>query len=55
MREAVSHCATAAGCEKEHSLNIFIGLDIAAGARIDTSKPETQKLFFTGFTIGAEY
>jgi len=43
------------GLEKEHSLNIFIGLDIAAGARIDTSKPETQKLFFTGFTIGAEY
>ena len=34
---------------------LFIGLDIAAGARIDTSKPETQKLFFTGFTIGAEY
>ncbi len=43
------------GLEKEHSLNIFIGLDIAAGTRIDTSKPETQKLFFTGFTIGAEY
>jgi hypothetical protein len=36
-------------------LNIFIGLDVAAGARIDTSKPQTQKLFFTGFTIGAEY
>jgi hypothetical protein len=43
------------GLEKGRSLNIFIGLDIAAGARIDTSKPETQKLFFTGFTIGAEY
>ena len=43
------------GLEKGDSLNIFIGLDIAAGARIDTSKPETQKLFFTGFTIGAEY
>jgi hypothetical protein len=34
---------------------VFIGIDVAGGARIDTTKPEKQKLFFAGLTFGREF
>jgi hypothetical protein len=43
------------GLQPDRSLIPFIGIDVAGGARIDTTKPEVQKLFFVGVTFGGEY
>jgi hypothetical protein len=40
---------------QEGRANLFLGLEAAGGARIDTTKPHVQKLFMLGLTFGAEF
>lgn len=39
----------------ERGLIPFVGLEVGVGARIDTTKPEVQKLFFTGLSFGVQW
>jgi hypothetical protein len=41
--------------EREGRLSAIFGLEASGGARIDATKPEVQKLFFLGVSVGVQF